>query len=390
MKDSYLSKDIIAMPESGIRKFFDLASTMEGVVSLGVGEPDFETPWHIREAAISSLERGRTAYTSNPGMAELRLAISRYYSDRFALDYDPNGEIVVTVGASEGIDIALRAIVEPGDEILVAEPCFVSYKPCVCMSKGIPVPIPTKAENDFRLTPADLEGKITPRTKAIIISFPNNPTGAIMEKKDLEALVPIFIEHDLIVITDEIYAELTYGTEHVSIASFPGMKERTIVLNGFSKAFAMTGWRLGYAAGPREILKAMNKIHQYIIMCASTTSQYAGIEALINEDRQEVIQDMRESYDMRRKIMVHGFRSMGLECFEPKGAGYVFPSIKSTGLTSEEFCKELLDKFKVAVVPGNAFGESGDGFIRCSYAYSVESIKRAMDKIDEFIKMKRK
>jgi len=390
MSREYIAKDISAMPSSGIRKFFDVANTIEGVISLGVGEPDFETPWNIREAAISSLEKGRTTYTANQGLLELREAISKYLFERFGQKYDPVSETLITVGASEGIDLAMRAICEPGDEVLVVEPCFVSYKPCVSMAKGIPIAVATKQENDFRLTPEDIESKIGPKTKAVIMNFPNNPTGAIMEKSDLEAIAKIFIEHDLIVISDEIYAELTYGGEHFSISNLPGMRERTIVLNGFSKAFAMTGWRLGYAVAPAEFIAPMNKIHQYITMCAPTTSQFAGIEALTCEEREYFVQDMREAYDIRRKIMVNGFRSMGLDCFEPKGAFYVFPSIKRTGLSSEEFCEALLLDQKVAVVPGNAFGECGDGFIRCSYAYSVESIKRALEKIEIFVERRLK
>ncbi len=385
MSKSYVNKDILNMPKSGIRKFFDIASHMDDVVSLGVGEPDFETPWNIREAAISTLEKGRTSYTANQGLMELRSAICGYLSEKFNINYDPEKEVVCTVGASEGIDIAMKAITEIGDEILVVEPCFVSYKPCVTMAGGIPVVISTKMENDFRLQPEELEAKITPKTKALLISYPNNPTGAIMEREDLEKLVPIIIKHDLLVISDEIYAELTYGTKHVSIAEFPGMKERTIVLNGFSKAFAMTGWRLGYAAGPAEIIDNMNKIHQYIIMCAPTTSQYAGVEALTCENRDDFIEEMAEAYDIRRRLMVSEFNRMGLECFEPKGAFYVFPSIKSTGMTSEEFCEKLLMQEKVATVPGHAFGESGEGHIRCSYAYSVENIKWALSKIAMFV-----
>lgn len=385
MSKSYVNKSVLNMPKSGIRKFFDIASSMEGVVSLGVGEPDFETPWNVREAAISSLEKGITSYTANQGLIQLRQAISGYLSEKFNLNYCPEKEIICTVGASEGIDIALRAITEPGDEILVVEPCFVSYKPCVSMAGGIPVVISTKMENSFRLMPEELEEKITPKTKAILMSYPNNPTGAIMTREDLEKLVPIIIKNDLIVISDEIYAELTYDGTHASIAEFPGMRERTIVLNGFSKAFAMTGWRLGYVAGPEEIIDNMNKIHQYIIMCAPTTSQYAGVEALTCENREDFIAEMVEAYDIRRKLMVNEFNRMGLECFEPKGAFYVFPCIKSTGMTSEEFCEELLMHEKIATVPGNAFGESGEGYIRCSYAYSIEEIKWALSKISVFM-----
>lgn len=385
MRTSYIAKHINTMPVSGIRKFFDVASTMKDVISLGVGEPDFETPWNVREAAISSLEKGKTAYTSNQGLMELREEISNYLEKRFSVSYCPDKEIVVTVGASEGIDIALRSIIDPGDEVLVAEPAYVSYKPCVNMCGGVPVVISTKAENNFRLTAEELRGAITNKTKALIISYPNNPTGAIMEKSDLEEISKVIIENDIIVISDEIYGELTYGRDHVSIASILGMKERTILLNGFSKAFAMTGWRLGYAAGPEEIIKNMIKIHQYIIMCAPTMSQYAGIEALRGEDSMEDVQVMREAYDERRNVMVNGFRNMGLSCFEPLGAFYVFPSIKETGLNSVDFCEKLLYGENVAVVPGNAFGESGEGFIRCSYAYSIDNINKALSRIEKFV-----
>lgn len=385
MSNPFIAKRIEMMPESGIRKFFDVANTMKGAISLGVGEPDFETPWFVREAAILTLERGKTSYSANAGMLELRKEISKYLKEKYDLTYDAQKQIVVTVGASEGIDIALRTIIETGDEVLVVEPSFVSYKPCVIMAGGTPVAIPTKEENEFRLTPEELRSCITDRTKALLLPYPNNPTGGIMEKKNLEAIRQIIIDHNLLVISDEIYSELTYGEKHVSIASLPGMAERTIVLNGFSKAFAMTGWRLGYAAGPEEIIKQMNKVHQYIIMCAPTTSQYGGIEAMKNEQRDEEIDMMREAYNERRLVMVDGFRKMGLDCFEPKGAFYVFPSIKKTGLTSEEFCTALLQDQKVAVVPGNAFGDSGEGFIRCSYAYSVESIQMALERIEAFV-----
>lgn len=386
MSKQYIAKSIEKMPTSGIRKFFDVVSTMEGVISLGVGEPDFETPWHVREEAITSIEKGKTAYTSNQGMIPLREAIADYLYEKYDIKYDAEKEVLITVGASEGIDLALRAICEIGDEVLVVEPSYVSYKPCVVMAGGVPVPLTTKEENDFRLTVSDIEEKITDKTKAIILPYPNNPTGAIMEKKDLEAISDIIIKNDLVVISDEIYGELTYGRKHVSIASLPGMHERTIVLNGFSKAFAMTGWRLGYAAAPKPFIKQMTKIHQYIIMCAPTMSQYAGLEALTSEEREEDIDIMREAYDERRRVMVDGFRNMGLSCFEPMGAFYVFPCIKSTGLTSEEFCERLLCEENVAVVPGTAFGECGEGFIRCSYAYSIESIKGALERIEKFVK----
>lgn len=385
MSKKYIANNIASMPTSGIRKFFDIVSTMEDVVSLGVGEPDFETPWHVREEAISSIEKGRTAYTSNQGMINLRQAISDYLYNKYNIKYDAESEVLVTVGASEGIDLSLRAICNSGDEILVVEPSYVSYKPCIVMAGGVPVVVETKEENDFRLTVDDIKEKITDKAKAIIFPYPNNPTGAIMEKKDLEAIADIIIENDLIVISDEIYSELTYDGHHVSIASLPNMWDRTIVLNGFSKSFAMTGWRLGYAVAPKKFIEQMTKIHQYIIMCAPTMSQYAGLDALTNEYRDEDIDIMRESYNERRKVMVEGFRKIGLSCFEPKGAFYVFPCIKSTGLTSEEFCEKLLYDEKVAVVPGTAFGECGEGFIRCSYAYSVDSIRLALERIGRFV-----
>ena len=383
--NKFLAENIKNMPSSGIRKFFDVANMMENAISLGVGEPDFETPWHIREAAISSLEKGHTSYSSNTGMLELREAVSDYLDEKYSTKYDPKTQIFITIGASEGIYIALRAIINPGDEVLVIEPSYVSYKPCVSMCGGVPVPVVTYEENDFRVTPEEIENKITPKTKAIILPYPNNPTGGIMEIDDLAAISKVIIEHDLFVISDEIYSELTYGTKHVSIASLPGMYERTVVLNGFSKAFAMTGWRLGFACGPEEMIFNMNKIHQYIAMCAPTPSQYAGIEALTSEQREEDIAVMRDAYDERRRVMVDGFRQMGLSCFEPKGAFYVFPSIKKTGMTSDEFCEKLLFSEKVAVVPGTAFGECGEGFIRCSYAYSIENIERALYRIWSFV-----
>lgn len=385
MDNKYISNTIKNMPSSGIRKFFDIVNTMDNAISLGVGEPDFATPWHIREQAIESLEKGRTTYTSNSGLPQLRQAISRYLKEKIHMEYSPESEVLVTVGASEGIYDALRAIVDVGDEVLVVEPSYVSYKPCVTMCGGIPVAVPTKAENEFRLTPEDIKEKLTPKTKAIILPFPNNPTGAIMERKDLEAIRPVILEHDLVVISDEIYSELTYGTEHISIASLDDMRERTIVLNGFSKSFAMTGWRLGYAAGPEEILYNMNKIHQYIIMCAPTPSQFAGIEALQSEYREEDIARMRDAYDERRKIMLRHFNKMGLECFEPRGAFYVFPSIQKTGMDSETFCEKLLYDQQLAVVPGTAFGACGEGFIRCSYAYSVDSIEQALSRMEKFM-----
>ncbi len=382
----YISKEIMNMPTSGIREFFDVASTMKDVISLGVGEPDFETPWHIREAALSSIEKGLTSYSSNTGMLELRQAIANFLDEKYDLQYSPENEILVTVGASEGIDLALRAMINPGDEILVVEPSYVSYKPCIAMCGGVAVPIVTKDENEFRLTPEELLSAITPKTKALILPYPNNPTGGIMEIDDLAAISKIIIEHDIVVISDEIYSELTYGSRHASIASLPGMYERTIVLNGFSKAFSMTGWRLGYAAGPEEFIFNMNKIHQYIAMCAPTPSQFAGIEALTSEQREDDVGIMREAYDERRKFIVKRFREIGLKCFEPRGAFYVFPSIQITGMSSKEFCSKLLYEEKVAVVPGTAFGECGEGFIRCSYAYSIDNIEMALNRIEAFVK----
>ena len=372
------------LPPSGIRKFFDIASQMEDVISLGVGEPDFDTPWHIREEGIYTLEKGKTIYTSNSGLLELRQEINRYLSRRFNISYDPQDQILVTVGGSEAIDLVLRAVLNPGDEVLIPEPCFVAYKPCTILAGGVPVTITTKAENDFRLMPEELEAAITEKTKVLILPYPNNPTGAIMEKEDLERIVEVLKDRDILVVSDEIYAELTYGREHVSIASLPGMYEKTLVINGFSKAYSMTGWRMGYAAGPKELIAAMTKIHQYAIMCAPTTSQYAGIEALKNGDT--AVAEMRESFDSRRKFVVNGFRSIGMDCFEPLGAFYVFPSIQKSGLTSEEFCSRLLYEEKVAVVPGTAFGDCGEGFIRCSYAYSIDNIKEALRRIEKFMK----
>lgn len=383
-KKSFVADKIQNLPFSGIRKFFDVASTMKDVVSLGVGEPDFETPWNIREQAIYHLENGRTVYTSNAGTLELREEISKYMQNRFDVKYNPKTQIVVTVGASEGIDIALRAVVNPGDEVIFVEPCYVSYSPCIIMAGGVPVSIATKAENDFRLMPEELAAAITEKTKAVLFGYPNNPTGGIMEKGDLEKIANILRDKDIVVISDEIYAELTYGDRsHVSIASLPGMQEKTIVLNGFSKAFAMTGWRLGYACAPEEIMTAMIKIHQYIIMCAGTNSQYAGVEALKNS--YDSVIAMREAYDSRRRFVLNGFREIGMDCFEPLGAFYLFPSIQKTGMTSEQFCERMLFEQKVAVVPGNAFGACGEGFIRCSYAYSLENLKIALDRIAGFV-----
>ena len=381
---SYLSKVVKEMPDSGIKDFFDIANTMEGALSLGVGEPDFPTPEHVREAAIASIKRGETKYTDNRGTVELRAAAAEYL-EKFGLHYDRENEILITMGASEGIDLALRALVDPGDEVLVVEPCYVSYIPCVELCGGIPVSIPLKAENKFRLTKEELEEKITDKPKVLLISVPNNPTGAIMEKEDLEAIREVVTAHDIFVITDEIYAELTYGKKHASIAALPDMYERCVVLNGFSKAFAMTGWRMGIAAGPAEVIFHMNKIHQFTTMSAGTTSQVAALEALTSPVRDEEIDVMRKEYDERRKIMVDGFRNMGLDVTEPEGAFYVFPSIKKTGLTSMEFCNRLLQEQKVAVIPGDAFGSCAEGYIRCSYAYSKDIIKKCLEKIAVFV-----
>ena len=379
---SYLSKVVKEMPDSGIKDFFDIANTMEGALSLGVGEPDFPTPEHVREAAIASIKRGETKYTDNRGTVELRAAAAEYL-EKFGLHYDRENEILITMGASEGIDLALRALVDPGDEVLVVEPCYVSYIPCVELCGGIPVFIPLKAENKFRLTKEELEEKITDKTKVLLISFPNNPTGAIMEKEDLEAIREVVTAHDIFVITDEIYAELTYGKKHASIAALPDMYERCVVLNGFSKAFAMTGWRLGYACGPAPVIEQMVKLHQFAIMCAPTNSQFAAVEALKNCDME--VEMMVEAYDQRRRFLMHEFKRMGLECFEPYGAFYVFPSIKKFGMTSEEFATRLLSEQKLAVVPGTAFGASGEGFVRISYAYSIENLKVGLERIQKFI-----
>ena len=383
MREDLLSRKVVALKPSGIRKFFDAASDIPDAISLGVGEPDFDTPWHVRDEGIRALTRGKTFYTSNAGLPELRREIAAFTERRIGVSYDPMKEIVITVGGSEAIDIALRAIINPGDEVLYAEPCFVSYLPCIAMADGIPVSLPLKEENQFRLTREELEAAITPKTKALMISFPNNPTGAVMRREDLEALVPVIIEHDLIVISDEIYADLTYGEEHVSIASLPGMKERTIVINGFSKAFAMTGWRLGYALANQVIMQQMVKIHQFAIMCAPTVSQYAAVEALRNGD--EDVKMMRTSYDQRRKFLMHEFERMGIPCFEPQGAFYIFPNISKFGMTSEEFATRLLKEEKVAIVPGSAFGECGEGFLRVSYAYSLKQLKEALGRIEKFI-----
>ena len=379
-----LSEKIVSIPPSGIRKFFDIVSEMEGAISLGVGEPDFETPWHIREEGIYSLEKGRTFYTSNAGLKELKIEICKYLQRRCNVAYDYNTEVTVTVGGSEAIDIALRAMLDPGDEVLIPQPSYVSYVPCTVLADGVPVVIELEEKDQFKLTKEKLLEKITPKTKILVLPVPNNPTGAVMTREDLAEIVPVIIENDLFVISDEIYSELTYNGDHVTIASFPGMKERTILINGFSKSYAMTGWRLGYAAGPAEILKQMIKIHQFAIMCAPTTSQYAAVSAL--RDGDEDVRTMRESYNQRRRYLMNAFEEMGLDCFEPHGAFYMFPSIKRFGMTSDEFATRLLKEEKVAVVPGTAFGDSGEGFLRISYAYSLEDLKRALARIENFIK----
>ena len=378
-----LSKKITGIAPSGIRKFFDIVSEMPDAISLGVGEPDFDTPWRVREEGIYTLEKGRTFYTSNAGLKELRQEISNYLDRKIHVRYDYVHEVMVTVGGSEGIDLTMRAMLNPGDEVLVPEPSYVSYAPCVTLADGVPVPIPMKEENEFKLTAEELEAAITPKTKILVLPFPNNPTGAIMTKEDLEPIAKLVEKYDLYVLSDEIYSELTYLEKHVSIASLPGMKERTIVINGFSKSHAMTGWRLGYACGPAEIIKQMIKIHQFAIMCAPTTSQYAAVEAMRNGD--EDVQMMREEYNGRRRYLMQRFKEMGLSCFEPFGAFYVFPCIKEFGMTSDEFANKLLQSKKVAVVPGTAFGASGEGFIRISYAYSLEDLKLALSRVEEFI-----
>ena len=382
--NNLISKKAQSLKPSGIRKFFDIVSEMKDVVSLGVGEPDFDTPWVIRDEGIYTLERGKTFYTSNSGLMQLREEIARYLKRRFQLVYHPNDEIFVTVGGSEGIDLACRALLNPGDEVLVPTPSYVSYIPCVIMAGGTPVEIPLKNENAFRLTKEELLDAITEHTKMLVLPFPNNPTGAVMEREDLEAIAEVCIEKDILVLSDEIYGELTYtGNRHVSIAEIPGMRERTILINGFSKAYAMTGWRLGYVCGPAQILKQMIKIHQYCIMCAPTNSQYAAIVALRECDGE--VEKMREAYNQRRRFLLNAFEKMGLPCFEPHGAFYVFPCIKEFGMTSEEFATKLLEEEKVAVVPGDAFGTSGEGFVRISYAYSIENLKKALNRIEHFI-----
>ena len=379
-----LSSTIVTIKPSGIRKFFDIAAEMDDVISLGVGEPDFDTPWHVRDEGIYSLEKGRTSYTSNAGLKELKEEIAKFLKRRYDLTYDPNKEMIVTVGGSEGIDICMRAMLDPGDEVLIPQPSYVSYEPCCVLANGTPVIIELKAENEFRLTAEELEAAITPKTKLLVLPFPNNPTGAIMERKDLEAIAEVILKHDLYVLSDEIYSELTYTDNHVSICNLPGMKERTILINGFSKSHSMTGWRLGYACGPEVIIKQMLKIHQFAIMCAPTTSQYAAVEAMRNGDAD--VQEMKMEYNVRRKYLLKRFAEMGVDCFEALGAFYVFPCIKEFGMSSDEFATTMLKSKKVCVVPGTAFGDCGEGFLRISYAYSMENLKTARDRFEEFVK----
>ncbi|MCR4727685.1 MAG: aminotransferase class I/II-fold pyridoxal phosphate-dependent enzyme [Lachnospiraceae bacterium] len=383
-----LSEEVVKLKPSGIRKFFDIVHEMKDAISLGVGEPDFDTPWHIRDEGIYSLEKGKTIYTSNSGLLQLRQEIAKYLEKKFKVSYDPTKEMVITVGGSEAIDIGLRAMLNPGDEVLIPQPSYVSYEPCTIIAGGKPVIIELKAENEFRLTEKELRDAITDKTRVLILPFPNNPTGAIMEESDLLAIAKVCVEKDIFVMSDEIYAELTYKGRHVSIASLPGMKERTILINGFSKAYAMTGWRLGYACGPEEIIRQMTKIHQFCIMCAPTTSQYAAIEAVKNGD--EDIDKMREAYNQRRRFLLNAFKEMGLDCFEPFGAFYVFPCIKEFNMTSDEFATRFLEEEKVAAVPGTAFGDCGEGFLRISYAYSLDHLKTAMERLKRFVEKLRK
>lgn len=378
-----IAKKVTELKPSGIRKFFDIVSEMDDAISLGVGEPDFDTPWHIRDEGIYSLEKGRTFYTSNAGLKELRNEISKYVENSQGVKYDPVNEILITVGGSEAIDLACRALLNPGDEVIVPEPSYVSYVPCAVMAGGTPVIINLKEENEFRLQPDELENAITGKTKILVLPYPNNPTGAIMEENDLRRIADLIIDNDIYVISDEIYSELSYKEKHTSIVSLPGMKERTIYINGFSKAYAMTGWRLGYACAPKAICEQMTKLHQFCIMCAPTTSQYAAIEALRHGQRD--VEEMREAYNERRRFLMNEFREMGLKCFEPYGAFYVFPSIKEFGMTSDEFCTRLLKEKQVAVVPGTAFGDCGEGFVRISYAYSIDNLKTALERIKEFV-----
>ena len=383
MYEKFLSKHVQTIKPSGIRKYFDLASEMEGVISLGVGEPDFDTPWHIREAAIYSIESGKTHYTANQGLLELREEICLYQKRWFQLDYDPVDNVIVTVGGSEAIDIAMRAIVNPGDEVILMEPSYVAYTPSVELTGAVPVHIKLEHEDQFKLTPEKLKAAITPKTKAILMNFPSNPTGGVMRREDLEEIAQVCIEKDIYVLSDEIYSELTYGADHVSIASLPGMKERTLLINGFSKSYAMTGWRLGYICGPQVIVEQMTKIHQFAIMCAPTNSQYAAVEALRHGDAD--VAQMRTAYDQRRRYLMHAFKEMGLSCFEPFGAFYVFPCIKEFEMSSDEFATRLLEEEHVAVVPGSAFGACGEGFVRISYAYSLENLKLAMERLSRFV-----
>ncbi|MCI8852383.1 MAG: aminotransferase class I/II-fold pyridoxal phosphate-dependent enzyme [Lachnospiraceae bacterium] len=383
-----LADKVTAIAPSGIRKFFDVVSEMKDAISLGVGEPDFDTPWHIREEGIYSLERGRTFYTSNAGLRELKVEITRYLNRRQELVYDPDKEVIVTVGGSEAIDIAFRAMLNPGEEVLIPQPSYVSYEPCAILAGGTPVILELKAEHDFRLTAQQVREAVTDKTKILVLPFPNNPTGAILEREDLEAIAQVVLEKDLFVVSDEIYAELSYKGDHVSIAQIPGMQERTILINGFSKSYAMTGWRLGYACGPEVIIKQMIKIHQYAIMCAPTNSQYAAVEALKNGD--EDVARMREAYNQRRRYLMHAFQEMGLPCFEPYGAFYVFPCIRQFGMSSEEFATRFLEEEKVAVVPGTAFGACGEGYLRISYAYSLDDLKRALERLGRFVEKLRK
>ncbi len=384
MRKALLSDKAVGLKPSGIRRFFDIVAEMSDAISLGVGEPDFDTPWHIRDEGIYSLEKGRTFYTSNSGLKELKMEVAAYMKRSQNIDYHYNHEIFITVGGSEAIDLMMRAMLNPGDEVLIPQPSYVSYEPCAILADAVPVIIELKNENRFRLTASELEAAITPASKILVLPFPNNPTGAIMEKEDLEAIAEVIIRHDLYVLSDEIYGELTYsGKKHISIASLPGMKERTVVVNGFSKAYAMTGWRLGYACGPEEIISQMIKIHQYCIMCAPTTSQYAAVEALRNGD--EDVRMMRESYDQRRRFVLHMLEEMGIPCFEPEGAFYVFPCISEFGMTSDEFATKLLQEEKVAIVPGTAFGDCGEGYLRISYAYSIDNLKKALSRLGKFV-----
>lgn len=381
---SFIARRVTNLPTSGIRKMFEKAARMTGVISLGVGEPDFFTPWNIREEAIYSLERRRMSYTASAGLPVFLQAVSRYMKERYQLEYNPDEQIIATVGVGEAIDLALRAVLDPGDEVLVVEPCYVAYRACVLLAGGVPVSVPAKVENQFRVQASDIQSRITPRTKAIMLCYPGNPTGAVMERANLEEIVRVLRGHDILVISDEIYAELTYtDDDHISIATLPGMYERTLVLNGFSKAYAMTGWRLGYACGAPDLIAAMVKIHQYVMMCAPTTAQMAGVEALKNG--RDSVAKMRDEYNARRRFMLTAFREIGIECFEPFGAFYLFPSIQFTGLNSEEFCTRLLEEQKLAIIPGTAFGESGEGFVRCSYAYSVKELKEALGRLEKFL-----